>query len=141
MRILNTVPDLGYIRLEKPSMIYYASHTCWWTHDPGDLWKLITRANGKVAQGTQLIAPDDPTPYGVLTIPSDPRGSVLFQTDDVEGFLRAAEEHPTHYGKYGLKALVAAHAKNCVDDVTGRPWSSPNWEDYNLTLEQQGVTP
>jgi hypothetical protein len=102
------------VRAARPAMIFYGANTCWWTHDPNHLGRL----------------PDS-------GLPCDPRGGVLFQTDDVEGFLRAAEEAPDHYGRHGLQAFVAAHHENCTmgdDDPT--PWAFPTWDEYNDAIDR-----
>lgn len=101
------------VRAAKPKRIYYGANTCWWTHDPQHLGTTTTSG-----------------------LPCDPRGGVLFETDDVEGFLKAAEDNAAHYGRHGLRAFVAAHHLNCILSFSGcRPWCSPNWEDYNAALD------
>lgn len=95
-------------------MIYYAAWTCWWTHNKNDLYK---------------------TDSG---IPCDPRGAVLFQTDDVKGFLKATIKDPTYYGKHGLEAFIAAHHANCyTDEMRARHWSFKSWDEYNAILDRQ----
>lgn len=94
--------------------IWFAMHTCWWTHDPSHLYKL---------PGSNL--------------PCDPRGSVLMMAPLAE-FLEAAEANPGHYGKHGLKALMAAHHENCqvaADDP--RPTSLRKWDEYNAAIDAQ----
>ncbi len=104
---------LAEVRSAKPGMIFYSATTCWWTHDPAHL--------GKTAGGHGL--------------PCDPRGGVLFQTEDVEGFLRCAEQGPDHYGKHGLRAFMAAHHLNCLhSEEDPRPWCMRTWDEYNEVL-------
>lgn len=102
---------LADVRAAKPKKIFYAANTCWWTHDPAHLGR----------------KPDS-------GLPCDPRGSVLFETEDVEGFLQAAEAHPEHYGKHGLRAFLAAHHQNAC--LNGRPWSAGSWDSYNSALDR-----
>lgn len=96
------------IRKAKPKMIFYSVHTPWWTHDPKDL-------------GTML---------GTQGLPCDPYGSVLFQTEDIDGFFKAAEEKSEHYGKHGLRALEAAHHQNGLVS-----FKHPTWQDYNDLID------
>lgn len=98
----------------KPAMIYYAVHTCWWTHDPAHV-----RTRGKEK------------------LPCCPRGSMLLQTEDVRGFIKAARRAPEQYGRHGLRAFVAAHHLNCVTGFTTmRPTSAPDWSAYNEALDR-----
>jgi len=103
---------LAGVRAAKPDMIFYSAGTCWWTHDP---LHLGTNASG---------------------LPCDPRDGVLFQTEDVEGFLKAAVENPGHYGRHGLRAFVAAHHLNCqLSEDDSRAWCMPTWDEYNEALD------
>lgn len=105
---------LAEVRVAKPDTIFYGAMTCWWTHDPTHLGRTV----------------------GEHGLPSDPRGGVLFQTEDVEGFLRCAEEDPGFYGRHGLRAFMAAHHLNCrraEDD--SRPWCMGTWDEYNEALD------
>ncbi len=100
------------VRAAKPAMIFYGVNTCWWTHREEDL---------RISNGS--------------TLPCDPRGGMLLQTNDVEGFLRAAEERPETYGRGGLDAFIAAHNDNCLvseDDLRQTCYRS--WDDYNALL-------
>jgi hypothetical protein len=95
--------------------VYFAMHTCWWTHDPSHLYTL---------PGT--------------SIPCDPRGSVLMNAP-LADFIAAAEGNPGHYGKHGLAAFMAAHHLNCqvaADDP--RPTSLKTWDEYNQALDASG---
>jgi hypothetical protein len=62
---------------------------------------------------------------------------------DPWAFLRRVEANPGHYGRHGLDALVAAHHSNCRDALTGAPYASARWDDYNAALdallEQEGA--
>lgn len=114
MEIIERI-TLEEIRKAKPVMIFYAANTCWWTHDPAHLGTLP----------------------GKHPLPCDPRGSVLFQTDDIEGFLKAAENNLTHYGKHGLRAFMAAHHLNCVVSLSDqRATSAEGWDEYNDALDR-----
>lgn len=109
---------LAGVRAAKPDTIFYGAMTCWWTHDPVHL--------GRTADGHGL--------------PCDPRGGVLFQTEDVEGFLRSAEENPDHYGRHGLRAFMAAHHLNCLySEGDPRPWCMATWDEYNEALDLEEV--
>lgn len=104
------------VRSEKPSTIYYSTKTCWWTHKASDLYC---------------------SSYG---LPCDPRSGMLLQTDDVEGFLRAAEEHSSSYGRHGLRAFEAAHHGNVVVSAQDpRPTCFTTWEEYNQLLDNEVV--
>ena len=107
---------LEAVRAAKPEMIFYAMHTCWWTHDPKDVAELT---------GSR--------------IPCDPRGSVLFEAHDPEKFLRLAEENPEHYGRHGLRAFIAAHHQNCrVSASDHRSTSMRTWPEYNDAIDAKG---
>jgi hypothetical protein len=104
---------LEAIRRERPTMIFYSFITPWWTHRPCDL--------GVKDSG----------------LPCGPRGSILLQTDDVEGFLRAAEANPEHYGRHGLRSFIAAHNDNAIRSLEDpRPWEEKGWEPYNEALDR-----
>lgn len=107
------ITSLDEVRAAMPKMIFYGARTCWWTHDASHL--------GRLDGG----------------IPCDPRGGVLFQADDIEAFLKSAEESTAHYGKHGLRAFLAAHHSNCVvsaDDP--KPTCFESWGDYNRILDE-----
>ena len=114
--IFRDIMTLDGVRTDKPRMIWYSVHTCWWTHRGEHLYK--------VPEGRPGVG-----------IPCDPRGSPLFQTDDAEGFLQAAEKNPEHYGKHGLRAFMAAHHMNCMA-ANYRPSCYEGWEDYNEMLDR-----
>lgn len=109
---LSRTITLEQIREAKPAMIFYGAYTCWWTHDSAHLRSL---------------------PSG---LPCGPRGEVLYQTEDVEGFLKAAEQNASHYGKHGLDTFLSAHHLNCTND--GQPWSMESWPEYGAVLDAQG---
>lgn len=101
------------VRKAAPSTIYYSAQTCWWTHDPAHLCK----------------CPDS-------GLPCDPRGGVLFQTNDIETFLQSAEKNNEHYGVHGIKAFEAAHHLNTVvSSIDGRSTCFQSWDDYNQILD------
>lgn len=109
------VTGLDQVRAMRPAMIFYATATCWWTANPDDLYHH--------------------QPSG---LPCDPRGCTLFQTDDIEGFLQAAEGTPGHYGKHGLAAFILAYHGNVVT-ADGRPTSFRKWESYDRLLDSQNT--
>lgn len=106
--------SIADVRAAKPSTIYYGANTCWWTHDPKHLRRL------------------PPTRHG---LPCDPRGGMLFETDNVEKFLSCAEAATEHYGRHGLRAFIAAHHDNCRTE-DGRPWCAESWEHYNAAIDR-----
>jgi hypothetical protein len=110
---------LEEIRASKPKRIFYGALTCWWTHDPAHL------SNTR----------DFSWLRGEL--PCDPRGAMLFETNDVEGFLKAAEEGAMHYGEFGVLTFLSAHHLNCIHTEAGH-WSFPAWEPYSAILKEQG---
>lgn len=139
---------LEQIRAAKPTMIFYGANTCWWTHDPSHLGKTKSSEMEirRTAEHFRLNSSDKSGPIEPfierarkahsLGLPCDPRGGVLFQTDDVEGFLKAAESNATHYGRHGLRAFMAAHHLNCILSFNNcKPWCSPDWDDYNAAID------
>jgi hypothetical protein len=135
--VIQKIVTLEQVRAANPKMIWYGANTCWWTHLAEDL-----------REASRL---------GRQALPSDPRGGMLFETINVEAFLRAAEESPDHYGKHGLAAFMAAHHRNCLigravtDSVivlatSARPWCMPTWQEYNEAIdatqrrEERGTT-
>lgn len=141
--------------------VFYAVHTCWWTDDPDDLWGLVPLAvvkETRIVGSCGVIGGGTPHAMAILPplarvrlrdwiglterklqppMPCDPRGSVLMQTaeGDAASFIRSAQEHPAHYGRHGLAAFMAAHAKNC--QRLGLSWSFKIWESYNALLDRQ----
>lgn len=110
MEIIEKV-TLPQIREANPPMIFYGANTCWWTHDPAHL----------VVRG----------------VPTDPRGGVLFETDDVQGFLDCAEANALHYGKHGIRAFLAAHHMNAIQSLSNPiPWCDERWQAYNDALDR-----
>jgi len=124
MIVIQQNVTLEQVRAANPKMIYYGAMSCWWTHDPDDL-----------REASRL---------GKLSLPSDPRGGVLFETDKPEDFLRSAEADVAHYGKHGLAAFMAAHHQNCIlvqakggkaMEAWGRRWCMPSWQEYNDAID------
>lgn len=92
--------------------IYYGANTCWWTHDPAHLG---TRGG----------------------LPTDPRGGVLFEIDDVAGFIEAAKKNQQHYGRHGFRAFMAAHHQNCIQSLElPIAWCAQGWMEYNDALDR-----
>lgn len=135
----------------KASHIWYSAHTCWWTHDPTHLSLLppaseadikrfaeqLRRNSGKENAPLDLYLSMARNALKSHRLPCDPRGSVLFETDDVQGYLNKAAENPSHYGKHGLRAFMAAHHSNSqksVDDPS--PWCETEWAAYNEALDR-----
>jgi hypothetical protein len=138
------------VRESGAEMIFYAVRTCWWTHDAKHLSRLPPATDAetiRTAENFRLNSGRLDTPLDEFMerarrvhehrLPCDPRGSVLFQTDDVQGFLNQAASNPEHYGKHGLRAFMAAHHSNCQRSVNDpRPWSAENWDEYNEALDR-----
>lgn len=104
---------IQHVRDAKPEMIFYGANTCWWTHDPSHLCK---------------------HPSG---LPCDPRGGMLFETDQVDKFLDAAEASPEHYGRHGLRAFEAAHHLNMRVGIRDhRSTCFREWEEYNAAIDE-----
>ena len=103
------------VRADKPKKIYYSMATCWWTHRAEDLRR---------------------TPK--TEMPCDPRGGMLLESHEPEEFLKAAEENPEAYGKYGLEAFVASHNDNCVVNTLMGTVNTclRTWEEYNELLDK-----
>lgn len=148
MEIIERV-SIEDVKNAKPEMIWYAANTCWWTHDPKHLSTLpISEAD--IRRSAEMLRANSSTPNAPIGsfmerarrahgrgLPCDPRGSVLFQTDDAAGFLKAAELHGSHYGRHGIRAFMAAHHQNCVLTlVDERPWSGASWDEYNDALDR-----
>lgn len=110
VRILTKV-SLQDIQRARPENIFYGATTCWWTHRREHLAR-----------------------HPKCGLPCDPRGGMLFETDDVDGFLNAAIESPNHYGEGGLDVFMAAHHENCVrtypDHIGWYPWCFRTWGEY-----------
>ncbi len=109
--------SLDDVRADEPEMIFYGANTCWWTHDAEHV-----RENREKLRHQ---------------LPCDPRGGVLFQTEDIEGFLTAAEKNTERYGKHGLRAFMASHHQNSfLDNGSMRHWCEESWDDYNAALDK-----
>lgn len=102
--------------------IYYGANTCWWTHDPAHLYR--TKPLGPMRH----------------SLPCDPRGGMLMETDEPLRFIAAAEAAPTHYGSHGLATFMAAHHSNAtIYDAalaTTRPWCVADWAAYNRAISR-----
>jgi hypothetical protein len=141
--------ELGTLRDLNPTMIFYGANTCWWTHDPTHLGH-TKPVEAEVIASAKMLRMNSSTPDAPLDeylerarrvhttgLPCDPRGGVLFQTDDVKGFLDAAIANQEHYGKHRLRAFMAAHHSNCWLGINGQQhWCSPDWQDYNDALDR-----
>jgi hypothetical protein len=138
------------VRMAKPEMIFYGANTCWWTHDPRHLSQTPPASEAEVrsiAETFRLNSDRKDAPLeeflerarrsSAHRLPCDPRGGMLFQTDDVEGFLNAAVQNATHYGKHELRAFMAAHHQNCILSLDNpRPWCAREWQSYNDALDR-----
>ena len=149
MEIVERV-SLEDVRESGAQKIYYAARTCWWTHDPSHLSQMPAPTEAEIHNLAETMRAnsgrtDAPLDEFLLRarassrhrLPCDPRGSVLFETDNVQGFLDAAERNPEYYGRHELRAFMAAHHSNCqraLDDP--RPWSAESWDEYNDALDR-----
>ncbi len=93
--------------------LVYAMRTCWW----------------KFGRPIYSIPGDK---YG---LPCDPRRSPLLEMTNPLGFIKAAEDNPTHYGRHGLRAFAAAYHGNVVAIETGHPTSLNTWDEYNAVID------
>ena len=108
---------LDDIRADQPTTIYYGAISCWWTHRRSDM----------------CVVPDGRPGAG---LPCDPRGGVLFETNDAEAFIVAAEAHPESYGRHGITAFLAAHNDNCVVALDDRRATClRTWDEYNDLMD------
>lgn len=112
----NTIP-LTIIKeiAKKEKRLVYAISTCW--------WKL----------GNPVYT------HPENSLPCDPRGSMLMETDKPLDFILEAEKNPSYYGKHGLNAFTAAYHGNIITKDKGFPTSLNSWNDYNKLLDQQTV--
>ncbi len=113
MRLATKQRTIADVRAARPTTIYYGALTCWWS--------------------------DAAPPYrtkGEYGLPCDPRGGVLLQTEDVEAFLRSAEENPEFYGRHGLRAFEAALHGNVLAS-NGNPTCFNSWDEYNSLLDAE----
>jgi hypothetical protein len=146
MEIIEKV-TLEDVRGAQAKTIWYAARTCWWTHLPEHL-ATLPPSPGEIHRFAETLRLNSSTPDAPLVLffdrarkasrglPCDPRGSVLFMTDDVEGFLTAAENNSAHYGRHGLRAFMAAHHQNCIDPRSLRPTSATTWDEYNDAIDR-----
>ena len=114
-----TLTDLNEIR--DAEMLFDSSKTCWWTTNPNDL-----------CDETGF-----PTPPGARqdSLPLDPSGAPLFQSDDVKGFLQKCEEDAQQYGKHGIEAFILAYHGNVLSDE-GFSSCAVKWDLYNNLLDE-----
>lgn len=117
-------------RVRGTGFICYGGNTCWW------------------AEHTFYTRPIPNKPPDYPGLPCDPRGGMLLQvqtgsvapdgrTIDALEFIRKAEQNPSHYGRHGIKAFIAAYHGNVL--VDGKPWALRDWEDYNRLLDEAGL--
>lgn len=132
---------LEQIRALKPKKIFYGANTCWWTHDPNHLGS-VKASPGEIAAAAKMFGT---TAKAVRGVPCDPVGGVLFETENVEEFLKAAEDKTEHYGKHGIRAFMAAHHSNCfaaplqftLPPIHELPhFASQSWDEYNEALDR-----
>ncbi len=129
----------------KSKRIYYSAHTLWWTHLDSDIEestkigqiamdedskKFMARTDIPESEKERYKALKEIANRSAVTIPLDPTGCTLYQTDDLMEWINRAEKLPDHFGKHGLKAFMMSHHQNCKQ-CFGR------WEDYNNFIDIQ----
>lgn len=111
--VYKPVKTLDHVRADvasgKAKKVYYGAVTCWWTINPRDLY------------------------HG--PVPTDPRGGVLFESEDVSGFLAAAAENPSFYGEHGLRTFEAAYHGNVRTEI-GLPTCFRTWPEYDRLVDE-----
>lgn len=129
-------------------LIFYGANTCWWSHDNHHLSTTPPPPQSRIRSLAETLRANSSRPDAPIgeffrraqatyhRLPCDPLGGVLMQTDNVEEFLTSAEANPTHYGRHGILAFLAAHHLNCVDSVTRRPSAATEWEEYNRAIDR-----
>ena len=122
--------------LEEPDKkhIYYSARTCWWTHDPADahvMWEGQLVPITSVSRENRLLA---------NALPLDCQAAPLFQTEQPLLFVDDAIKNESRYGRHGIRAFMASHAKNCFRHDGRTAYASPSWEEYNIALDYNGVT-
>lgn len=94
---------------------FWGTSNLWWTHRPEDLLKLPGHG-----------------------IPCDPLCGVLLQ-GDLQNFLTAAQQNPSHYGKWGLDAFMFMHNDNCLYRTNRGEiirYTASTWKDVNSILDR-----
>ena len=69
-----------------------------------------------------------------LSIPSDPKGNVLWQAPLGE-FLTAAKSNPMFYGRHGMNAFWSAYDKMLLEGTDSVVLAA--WDDYNNILDTE----
>jgi hypothetical protein len=136
------------IQTGKYKMIYYSTHTLWWTHDVKDLEEATTlgRAAQKKMHEAMMRNPSIPKSEKKKIkslfklayqdgsgIPLDPFSSPLYQADDPEKWLRLAEEDPAHFGSFGIHAFLKTHHQNSG----GKCFTK--WDQVSEQLKQDSI--
>jgi hypothetical protein len=133
------------IKSGKCKRIYYSSRTLWWTHLDSDvdeatkMGKIASDKAHEIFMERKDIPQSEKLRYSNLremanksisTIPLDPTGSTLFQTDDLMDWITEAEKKPEHFGKHGLQAFMMSHHQNCNICFSG-------WDGYNNLIDNE----
>lgn len=130
----------------KSTMIYYSTHTLWWTHLASDVEeatkqgtiasakeheKILEDPNVSVEQKQRLTSLLKMANKFAVQIPMDPTGSPLYQMEDCDKWVSEAEKKPYHFGEHRLMAFMKSHHQNCEGKCFQK------WERYNelITLE------
>ncbi len=74
-------------------------------------------------------------PYSKNGFPCGPRGELLMETYNPQGFIEQAESNPSFYGKHGLDAFVAAYHGNIIVAESNFPTSLERWDLVNQLLD------
>ena len=111
-----SLSDLEALAKKAPqARVMYSTRTCWWV----------------------VSAPNHGWPGPNRTrkgIPTDPQGAVLYEVDNLGGFLDVAKANATFYGKHQLDAFMAAYDGNLVTQ-DGRPTCLVGWDKYNAVID------
>ena len=91
--------------------VWYGISSCWWTTNVDHLNR-----------------------HPNTMCPCDPTGGHLMMTNDVKGFIDAAKENPTHYGKHGLETMLAAYHGHIT--LAGLPTAFRGWDLYEKIIDQ-----
>lgn len=101
--------------LPPDTRVVYGARTCWWNVPAlTGVWYTVNNQPGG--------------------LPCDPRGGVLFECDDLKGFIEAARKNADAYGRHGLQAFEAAFHGNVVTKQ-GKPTCFETWDRYNDLID------
>jgi hypothetical protein len=120
MPLIRKKITLDEIKALKPTLLWVARHTGWWTHRKEDLQK---NKEGKA---------------------SDPFGGPVDVISNVKDFLQWVKVKALEgsYGRHGITAFIGAHNDNCrVSATDDRPTCMATWKEYNDVIIAQNAAP